>query len=400
MPPAPKPDSSVELVAIEPSDRLTFSPPFAKPCVQHITVTNISRDPIVFKMKTTAPLRYTVRPNSGVLPSAQSVSLEVSLHGTTLELTPDFQCKDKFLVQAIKVPNNLYSIETPAALIARFQDLWNTREAVPQDQYSEKKLHVAFIDSQPTALEHLEKIASLTLRAASAEAKLAIAEAESASLRLQITEITQTTSRASNDHNRLRSENTALLADNTALLTETAALRSEIAELRSENAMLRDRVAEAEAASRICAHNAAQRAVQLRPPVKVETIMYAVGDFEPGDADELRLHVGDRIFVNLAFADGWGSGFNTTTHSTGLFPLSHVNATSTTSAPFPSTSLQTSTRLDSLPVLASTFGMDIASRHVGWNPQVQVWRPREGAPGLEGTETRESPFVVVESVVV
>ncbi|KXS15363.1 hypothetical protein M427DRAFT_56728 [Gonapodya prolifera JEL478] len=54
--------------------------------------------------------------------------------------------------------------------------------------------------------------------------------------------------------------------------------------------------------------------------------MFAIADYEPRDADEIALVAGDGVFLNLAFADGWGSGFHTTTQASGYFPLSFVTS--------------------------------------------------------------------------
>lgn len=62
-------------LALEPSNELKFKGPFD----DYVTVSLVIRNPtekrIAFKIKTTAPKRYCVKPNSGVLDPAQSMKV-------------------------------------------------------------------------------------------------------------------------------------------------------------------------------------------------------------------------------------------------------------------------------------------------------------------------------------
>ncbi|GAX85360.1 hypothetical protein CEUSTIGMA_g12777.t1 [Chlamydomonas eustigma] len=56
---------------------------------------------VAFKIKTTAPKKYVVRPSSGVTDAKTSASVQVIMQAQK-EYPPDFQnCKDKFMVQTI-----------------------------------------------------------------------------------------------------------------------------------------------------------------------------------------------------------------------------------------------------------------------------------------------------------
>ncbi|KXS17294.1 hypothetical protein M427DRAFT_259069 [Gonapodya prolifera JEL478] len=52
----------------------------------------------------------------------------------------------------------------------------------------------------------------------------------------------------------------------------------------------------------------------------------AIAEYLPQSDDELHFEVGDELFVNLAFADGWGTGMNTRTQASGYFPLTYVTS--------------------------------------------------------------------------
>ncbi|KAJ3321359.1 hypothetical protein HDU93_003403, partial [Gonapodya sp. JEL0774] len=76
---------------------------------------------------------------------------------------------------------------------------------------------------------------------------------------------------------------------------------------------------------------AVQGAQTTRPaqiaPVDVKKLMHVVTDFVPADADEISLTVGNTVFCNLEYQDGWGSGFNTSTGAPGFFPMSCMSDT-------------------------------------------------------------------------
>ncbi|KAK1866327.1 hypothetical protein I4F81_008847 [Pyropia yezoensis] len=56
--------------------------------------------PVAFKIKTTRPARYVVRPNAGVLPPGVAAAVEISLTPGAAVPPPAALCRDKFLVQA------------------------------------------------------------------------------------------------------------------------------------------------------------------------------------------------------------------------------------------------------------------------------------------------------------
>ncbi|XP_030468489.1 vesicle-associated protein 1-3-like isoform X2 [Syzygium oleosum] len=58
---------------------------------------------VAFKVKTTNPKRYCVRPNSGVVPPGATCGFTVTMQAPK-EAPPDLQCRDKFLIQSIVAP--------------------------------------------------------------------------------------------------------------------------------------------------------------------------------------------------------------------------------------------------------------------------------------------------------
>ncbi|KAF8765467.1 hypothetical protein HU200_008613 [Digitaria exilis] len=57
---------------------------------------------VAFKVKTTNPRKYAVRPASGVVPPRGSFCVTITMQAPK-EIPPDYHCKDKFLVQSIVV---------------------------------------------------------------------------------------------------------------------------------------------------------------------------------------------------------------------------------------------------------------------------------------------------------
>ncbi|OEL17732.1 Vesicle-associated protein 1-3, partial [Dichanthelium oligosanthes] len=57
---------------------------------------------VAFKVKTTNPRKYAVRPASGVVPPRGSFGISITMQAPK-EIPPDYHCKDKFLVQSIAV---------------------------------------------------------------------------------------------------------------------------------------------------------------------------------------------------------------------------------------------------------------------------------------------------------
>ncbi|KAG2573595.1 vesicle-associated protein 1-2-like isoform X1 [Panicum virgatum] len=92
---------SKELLGIEPLE-LRFPFETKKQISCSMQLTNRTDDYIGFKVKTTSPKKYCVRPNSGIVPPRSTCDVIVSMQAQK-EAPPDMQCKDKFLVQSVIV---------------------------------------------------------------------------------------------------------------------------------------------------------------------------------------------------------------------------------------------------------------------------------------------------------
>ncbi|KAK9698840.1 hypothetical protein RND81_08G134900 [Saponaria officinalis] len=90
--------SSKPLISVQPED-LKFVFELEKQTFCDLKVTNNTDQNVAFKVKTTSPKKYFVRPNTGVIHPWDSCVIRVTLQAQR-EYPPDMQCKDKFLLQS------------------------------------------------------------------------------------------------------------------------------------------------------------------------------------------------------------------------------------------------------------------------------------------------------------
>ncbi|KAI3894953.1 hypothetical protein MKW92_013894 [Papaver armeniacum] len=91
-----------ELLEIQPQElKFTFELKKQSTCSVHL-VNNLDQY-VAFKVKTTSPKRYCVRPNIGIVQPRSTCDFTVTMQAQKI-VPPDMQCKDKFLVQSTIVP--------------------------------------------------------------------------------------------------------------------------------------------------------------------------------------------------------------------------------------------------------------------------------------------------------
>ncbi|XP_077235114.1 vesicle-associated protein 2-1-like [Tasmannia lanceolata] len=103
--------SNGQLISVYPEE-LTFQFELEKQCFCHLKVVNNTEHHVAFKVKTTSPKKYFVRPNNGIIQPWDSCAVTVTLQAQR-EYPPDMQCKDKFLLQSTKVPPSTDIDEIP-----------------------------------------------------------------------------------------------------------------------------------------------------------------------------------------------------------------------------------------------------------------------------------------------
>lgn len=117
--------------------------PFTSQSTEYVTITNKSSETIGFKVKTTAPKFYCVRPNAALVAPGEQVQIQVILLGLNEEPSDDFKCKDKFLVITLPAPYDLGD--------SSVADTWPQLEAEFKQQAISKKIKVKYLINSTSA---------------------------------------------------------------------------------------------------------------------------------------------------------------------------------------------------------------------------------------------------------
>ena len=89
-----------QVLIIEPPSELRFRGPFTETSItSYMKLINPSNHNVYFKIKTTAPKKYCVRPNAGVIKPKTVTQIAVTLQ--PLDFDPTEKNKHKFMVQAL-----------------------------------------------------------------------------------------------------------------------------------------------------------------------------------------------------------------------------------------------------------------------------------------------------------
>ncbi|KAF8110346.1 hypothetical protein N665_0085s0072 [Sinapis alba] len=83
-----------------------------------VQLTNTTHHYVAFKVKTTSPKKYCVRPNVGVVPPKSTCEFSVIMQAFK-EPPPDMACKDKFLIQSTTVPEETTDEDITASMFSK-----------------------------------------------------------------------------------------------------------------------------------------------------------------------------------------------------------------------------------------------------------------------------------------
>ncbi|KAJ8272888.1 hypothetical protein GJAV_G00094630 [Gymnothorax javanicus] len=98
-----------QILVLEPPSDLRFKGPFTDVVTTSLKLRNPSEKPVCFKVKTTAPRRYCVRPNSGLIAPGLTATISVMLQ--PFDYDPNEKSKHKFMVQTIFAPPDVSDME-------------------------------------------------------------------------------------------------------------------------------------------------------------------------------------------------------------------------------------------------------------------------------------------------
>lgn len=123
-----------QVLIIEPESELRFKGPFSEePVTSHILLTNPTNHKVYFKIKTTAPKRYCVRPNGGIIMPRKKSQIYVTLQ--PFDFDPTEKNKHKFMVQSLIGPSGGEDDRNS------YETVWKDPSA---DQLMESKLKCVF----------------------------------------------------------------------------------------------------------------------------------------------------------------------------------------------------------------------------------------------------------------
>lgn len=105
---------SASFLEIQPSE-LAFPFELMKQSSCSMQLTNKTDHYVAFKVKTTNPKQYCVRPNIGVVLPGSTCDVTVTMQAH-MEAPSDMQCKDKFLVQSVAAENGATTQDINAAM--------------------------------------------------------------------------------------------------------------------------------------------------------------------------------------------------------------------------------------------------------------------------------------------
>ncbi|KDN35677.1 VAMP-associated protein [Tilletiaria anomala UBC 951] len=124
-------------VDLNPHVQLGFPRPLTQLVKRSLQVSNPNNQPVAFKVKTTAPKQYCVRPNSGRIEPGERIEVQVLLQPMKEEPPMSAKCRDKFLVQS--------AIITPERETVPLTDIWSIIEKEDKSQIHEQKIRCAFL---------------------------------------------------------------------------------------------------------------------------------------------------------------------------------------------------------------------------------------------------------------
>lgn len=129
--------SSGDLLKVQPAE-LKFPFELKKQSSCCMQLTNKTEKYVAFKVKTTNPKKYCVRPNTGIVLPGSTCDVTVTMQAQK-EAPPDMQCKDKFLLQSVVVEDGVATKDiTP--------EMFNKE---PNKVVEEFKLRVVYIPANP-----------------------------------------------------------------------------------------------------------------------------------------------------------------------------------------------------------------------------------------------------------
>ncbi|XP_012583697.1 PREDICTED: vesicle-associated membrane protein-associated protein B/C [Condylura cristata] len=173
--------------------RLDRAGPFTDVVTTNLKLGNPTERNVCFKVKTTAPRRYCVRPNSGVIDAGASINVSVMLQ--PFDYDPNEKSKHKFMVQSMFAPTDTSDMEA----------VW--KEAKPEDLMDSKLRCVFELPAENDKPHDLEINKILSATASKTEAPAASKPQSSSLDDTEVRKVMEQCRRLQGELQRLREEN-------------------------------------------------------------------------------------------------------------------------------------------------------------------------------------------------
>ncbi|KAG6531906.1 hypothetical protein ZIOFF_005741 [Zingiber officinale] len=104
---------------------------------------------VAFKVKTTNPKKYCVRPNTGIVLPSATCDVTVTMQAQK-EAPPDMQCKDKFLLQSVIVEHGAMTKDITSEML---NHQFNKESGKVVDEFKLRVVYVPFSPPSPVPEE-------------------------------------------------------------------------------------------------------------------------------------------------------------------------------------------------------------------------------------------------------
>ncbi|XP_028825898.1 vesicle-associated membrane protein-associated protein B/C [Denticeps clupeoides] len=215
-----------QVLLLEPQHELKFRGPFTDVVTATLKLANPTDRNVCFKVKTTAPRRYCVRPNSGVIDAGTSINISVMLQ--PFDYDPNEKSKHKFMVQSLLAPPDMTDME----------GVW--KEAKP-DELMDSKLRCVF--EMPVENEKTHDVDNSKMVTSAMKSDVSSLSMKSVASTLddgEVKRIMEESKRLQMEVQRLREENRQIREDDSLRMRRSVPMSSQHIASSSSAAMVKE----------------------------------------------------------------------------------------------------------------------------------------------------------------
>lgn len=143
-----------QILTLNPANEIVLEGPFDHVVTSHLELYNPSHQKVCFKVKTTAPKRYCVRPNCGMIQPDTKVKIAIMLQPIANDSQSE-RSKHKFMVQSIVVDDDSVNLDT----------IWTTANS---EDIMDSKLRCVFQMPSLSEAPETSQVTTTTISAAAA----------------------------------------------------------------------------------------------------------------------------------------------------------------------------------------------------------------------------------------